>query len=475
MKSETHQIEFLLLFGLLLIAILPSILVLVELLTGDVIFSFQGAVLQFIYQHLIIVKLFYLALFILRDVEHNRLKTRSASHDTTKTFIAAFVTSTLFVFSSLIPFMFYLDLFFVLGLTISIDMFVRSLGKKSEFKLGVDKKKVRKGVAIETNEGFFNIPQPTRGIIGIAGAGGGKSASLVYPIVRDALKNNYSIYCYDYKFPDLSSYIYTHLKKRGETHKFKAVNFDDLTRTHRINPLHPMYVKTNEAVAELCDTIARNLMDDHSSFWFSSLVLYLQAVLIFLRNYEHGKYCSLPHLVSICLDHRVENIVKMCQSDLESKDFIGAMFVAIDEGAGGQKAGVIGTVSTYLNKLNTKSIFYVLTGNEVDLVLNYDKKTADPTHNRILCVGNTSEIQGAIKPVIALITQCSIRVNNVEQKTERERKGRMHYVLLMDEFPTLQLLDIEQLPATGRSRKIVTFFACSRLEPNCSRLWQRQV
>jgi len=459
---------------------MPSVLSISTFITG---ISYTQpmfvAFLNFIAKHLVVIKTLYLGLFILRDVEHNKLNKAIVNHNRKTILIVAIVSTILFLFSSLIYYLYFLDLLFLLVLTVSINMFIRSLGQKSKYKLGVDKQASNEGVSIATNKGFFNIPQPTRGIIGIAGAGGGKTASLVRPLIRNSLEKHYSIFAYDYKFPDISGYLYTHLKRRGELHKFKCINFDDLTRTHRVNPVHPRYIQSKEAVAELCDTIGRNLMDDHSSFWFSSLVLYLQAVLVYLRNRRLREvkacngdkekiarltnYCTLPYLISICLDERVENIVAMCQSDFESKDLIGAMFVAIEEGAGGQKAGVIGTVCTYINKLNTKSIFFVLSGDEVDLVLNYDKETKDPTHNRILCVGNTSEIQSAIKPVIALITQCSIRVNNVEQKNEDERNGRMHYVLLIDEFPTLQLLDIEQLPATGRSRKIITFLLAQDL------------
>lgn len=460
--STSYQTEFALLFFLLVVSVLPSSVNLAEFITGKSLLEGWRFILVNIFDYLIIIKLIYTTLFILRDVEHNKLVKNKPTTSKRTTLIVALISFFLFVFSSKMSYLYFLDLPLLMTFTVSSDMFIRSLSGKKEEKLGVDKKKMDKGVAIQTQGGFFNIPQPTRGILGVAGAGGGKTASLVRPIIRDALENNYSILCYDYKFPDLSSYIYTHLEKRKETNKFKCINFDDLKRTHRINPLHPVYVESNEAVAELCDTIARNLMDDHSSFWFSSLVLYMQAVLIYLRN-EKPEFCTLPHLVSICLDERVENIVKMCQQNIESRDFIGAMFVAIEEGAGGQKAGVIGTVATYLNKLNTRSIFFVLTGNEADLVLNYDKQTGNPKDNRILCIGNTSEIQGAIKPVIALIIQCSIRVNNVEQKNEHERKGRIHYVLLMDEFPTLQLLDIEQLPATGRSRKIITFLLAQDL------------
>ena len=119
---------------------------------------------------------------------------------------------------------------------------------------------------------------------------------------------------------------------------------------------------------------------------------------------------------------------------------------AIKNESSRQISGVVSTLQTNLAKLNTPDIFWVLSGNDIDLDIN------NPLNPKFVCIGNESTLSETNSPAISLILAVALKQMNQPDK----RKS----IVLVDELPTLYINKLEQTPATARSNKVATVLAC---------------
>ena len=125
---------------------------------------------------------------------------------------------------------------------------------------------------------------------------------------------------------------------------------------------------------------------------------------------------------------------------------IAPILTAYANGADNQLAGVLSSLQVSLSKINTDEIYYLLTDSDFSLELN------NPDSKGILVIGNEPTLANTFSPIIGLIlTSASKQLN---------RQGKEKSVFMIDEFPTVYIPNIEQLPATARSNKVATILAC---------------
>ncbi len=300
----------------------------------------------------------------------------------------------------------------------------------------------------KTGNGYINVLNPFQGILIVGAAGSGKTFSLIEEIIRQALTKGYTGFIYDYKYPDLSNFVYSCINsfKRSDLNYYH-INFSDITRTHRINPLHPNNLPVSAFAAEYAGVILKNLKKEwvtHADFWADNAIAYLKAIIWYLRKHA-PELCSLPHVICLCLyDYSV--ILNLLGRDQECKAMISSLMTAFYENAGAQVAGCISSLQTPIDRLNNPLIFWVLSGNDCDLDLN------NPAHPAILTIGNNPQLSATISPVISLVA--SVIMNKMNQK------NKLKSIFLLDEAPTLYIPDLKNLPNTGRSNKICTVYCC---------------
>src|SRR5690606_20224740 len=84
---------------------------------------------------------------------------------------------------------------------------------------------------------------------------------------------------------------------------FYSLNFDDLNRTHRCNPLDPGAMTDISDAAESARTILLGLNREwirrQGDFFVESAINLLTAVIWYLRCYNKGEYCTLPHVIEL--------------------------------------------------------------------------------------------------------------------------------------------------------------------------------
>ena len=113
------------------------------------------------------------------------------------------------------------------------------------------------------NRGWINVVNPFRASIVLGTPGSGKSYAVVNNFIKQQIEKGYSMYVYDFKFPDLSMIAYNHLLNHPEGYKVKpqfyVINFDDPRRSHRCNPIHPDFMTDISDAYESAYTIMLNL------------------------------------------------------------------------------------------------------------------------------------------------------------------------------------------------------------------------
>ena len=113
------------------------------------------------------------------------------------------------------------------------------------------------------NNGFVNIVNIFRACMVIGTPGSGKSYAIVNSYIRQLIAKGFAIYIYDYKFDDLSTIAYNSLLKNMDKYEIKprfyVINFDDLRRSHRCNPINPEFMTDISDAYEASYTIMLNL------------------------------------------------------------------------------------------------------------------------------------------------------------------------------------------------------------------------
>ncbi|EPR74673.1 putative mobilization protein [Winogradskyella psychrotolerans RS-3] len=109
-----------------------------------------------------------------------------------------------------------------------------------------------------------------------------------------------------------------------------------------------------------------------------------------------------------------------------------------------QTAGVKSTLANALKKISTQRIFMILSADDVPLNIN---KQEQPL---VISVVNTPKYETAYSPIIATIVHTITKQMSVRNSNPS--------FLLMEEAPTIRLLNMHRIPATLRSYDIATIY-----------------
>lgn len=295
-----------------------------------------------------------------------------------------------------------------------------------------------------TDNRFLNIPNPFRGIFMMAGSGSGKSVIAEW-VIKQAAEKRYCGIIYDYKFPTLTDFAYTHYKDQDDI-DFKIINFTDLSRTNRINPIKPSYISHNSFAAVCSQALISNLAPEtieNKDYWIRSSACIVTAVMIYLRN-NHPAFCTIPHIMHIILGHKYSDVIKLIETDYDASMYMRTVLTAYESKAEGQLSGVFGTLQSILPTVTTPEACYVLSGDDFGLDLNdVDKPVC-------LCLGTQHKLNSVISPLLSLVVTMSLNRMNEPDK--------QHAIVLLDEAPQMYIPNLADIPATGRSNKICVFY-----------------
>jgi len=292
--------------------------------------------------------------------------------------------------------------------------------------------------------GTLKLKNIRRGISIIGSAGSGKTESVVYGLLQHFQKHGFCGVIHDYKHFEITELAYPLFHEQGIP--FHIVSFDIIHK--RVNPIAPRYLPDEESVNEVSRVLLENLLEQResvaqgSSKFFNDAVEGLLGGLIWMLRTHHPKYCTLPHLIAVYQLLEPEHLIQWLSQDLVAKAMADAFIAGKDSER--QTAGVLSTLANALKKISTQRIFMALSADEVDLDIN------NPEHPAILSIVNHPKFETAYSPIIATILHTVIK--------QMSLRGQRHSFVLMEEAPTIRLLNMHRIPATLRSYDITTVY-----------------
>ncbi len=313
---------------------------------------------------------------------------------------------------------------------------------ENEYSINLPAKYLLKG---KERASWINIINPFRGTLVGGSPGSGKSYFVIRHIITQHIRKGFAMLIYDFKYDDLSRIAYNALRQHGGR-SFYVINFEKVM--HRSNPLEP------ETMVDITDAIesARTIMlglnrewiKKQGDFFVESPINFVTALIWFLRKYEGGKYCTLPHVIELSLvDYK--DLFAVLTTEPEIEVLINPFISAWKNEAYEQLEGQIASAKISLARLSSPQLYYVLSGNDFSLDIN------NPNDPKIVCLANNppkSQVYGAV---------LSLYVNRINKLVNRKYQQKCS--LIFDEFPTIYFNGIDNLIATARSNKVAVTLA----------------
>lgn len=299
---------------------------------------------------------------------------------------------------------------------------------------------------------WINITNPFRGLLVMGSPGSGKSYFIIQHIIKQHIQKGYSMFVYDFKFDDLTKIAYNQYLLNKHRYpvapEFYVINFDDLSRSHRCNPLDVSTMVDITDAAESSRTIMLGLNQEWikkgGDFFVESPINFVTALIWFLCKYKKGKYCTLAHVIELAqVDY--EKLFSVLRAEPEIEVLVNPFITAFLNNANEQLEGQIASAKISLSKLSSPQLYHVLSGNDFTLDIN------NPEKPKIVCMGNNPQKTQTYGAVLSLYITAITRLIN--------KKNRIKSSLIFDEFPTIYFNGMDNLIATARSNKVATTLA----------------
>lgn len=296
---------------------------------------------------------------------------------------------------------------------------------------------------------WINFINPFRGLLVLGSPGSGKSYFVIRHVITQHIQKGFSMFVYDFKFDDLTRITYnTWLKNKDKYSvppEFYVINFDDLSRSHRCNPLDPAGMLDITDAAEAARTILMGLNREwikrQGDFFVESPINFLTAIIWFLRKYQDGAFCTLPHVVEL-MQVEQDKLFTVLRTEPEIQAMINPFVSAFINDATQQLEGQIASAQISMARLSSPALYYILSGNDFTLDIN------NPDSPKIVCMGNNPQKLLTYGAVLSLYVTRLIKLVN--------KKDRLKSSLVFDEFPTIYINHMDSLIATARSNKVST-------------------
>ena len=296
-------------------------------------------------------------------------------------------------------------------------------------------------------DGWINLVNPFRATMVLGTPGSGKSYAIINQYIKQTIEKGYSLFLYDFKYPDLSEIAYNHLLAHLDGYKVKPkfyiINFDDPRRSHRCNPINASFMSDIADAYEASYTIMLNLnrswISKQGDFFVESPIILFASIIWYLKIYQNGKFCTFPHAIEF-LNRRYEDIFPILTSYPELENYLSPFMDAWLGGAAEQLMGQIASAKIPLSRMISPQLYWVMSDSEFTLDIN------NPEEPKILCVGNNPDRQNIYGAALGLYNSRIVKLIN--------KKGMLKSSVIIDELPTIYFKGLDNLIATARSNKV---------------------
>ncbi|WP_236636834.1 type IV secretory system conjugative DNA transfer family protein [Sinomicrobium soli] len=292
--------------------------------------------------------------------------------------------------------------------------------------------------------GSLTLHNIRRGVSIIGAAGSGKTESVVYKLLQHLGEHSFCGVMHDYKHFELTEIAYPLFQRANIP--FYIVSPDQIY--FRVNPIAPRYLEQEESVNEVSRVLLENLLEMKdssavgSSRFFNDAVEGLIAGMIWKLRTDYPQYCTLPHVIALYQYLDTEELADFLSSNRTSHAMADAFISGIDSER--QTAAVKSTLANAFKKIATRRLFTLLSADEVPLDINHED------HPAVVSLVNNPLFETSYAPVLATIMHTMTKQMSV--------RSRLPSFVLMEEAPTIRLLNMHRIPATLRSFDITTLY-----------------
>jgi TraM recognition site of TraD and TraG len=303
---------------------------------------------------------------------------------------------------------------------------------------------------------WINLVNPRRGIIILGSPGSGKSRFIIEPLLAQCMEKGHTLFVYDFKYDSLSRLTWQLFKYYRDRYPpatvFYSINFSDISRSYRCNVLEPSTLRhVSDAIGAsrtIMLSINRTWAQQEGKFFVESPINVLAAIIWYLRNYEKGKYCTLPHAIEL-LQAPYDKLLTLLQTEPEIRALIQPFVDAYRNKSFEMLDGQMASAKIPLARLASPEVYYILTGNDLTLDLN------NPDKPKILCLGGDPTRREALSPILSLYIDQISRLCNTPD--------RLPFALICDEFATVRATNVLTTFATARSNNVIPILAVQDL------------
>lgn len=313
---------------------------------------------------------------------------------------------------------------------------------ENEFSVNIPARYRYKG---KYRKSWLNFVNPARHTLICASPGGGKTFYLVRHFLTQFISKGATLFVYDFKFDDLTRITYNTFLKNKAAYKvtpgFYVINFDDLSLTHRCNPLEPSTMNDITDASEAARTILLGLNRDwikkSGEFFTESAINFVTACMWYLRKYKDGIYCTLPHIIEL-MQAPYDDLFPILGTEVaeEVEALVDPFISAYINRALEQLEGQVASAKIAMARLASPQLYYVLSGDDFTLDIN------NPDEPKIVCCGNNPnkvQIYGAVLSLF--VTRVSRIIT---------RRGGLKSAIVADELPTIFWNGLLHLAAIAR-------------------------
>ena len=292
-------------------------------------------------------------------------------------------------------------------------------------------------------DGWINLVNPFRATMVLGTPGSGKSYAIINQYIKQTIEKGYSLFLYDFKYPNLSEIAYNHLLAHLDGYKVKpkfyVINFDNPRESHRCNPIHPDFMTDISDAYESAYTIMLNLnrtwISKQGDFFVESPIILLASIIWYLKIYKNGRYCTFPHAIEF-LNRKYADIFPILTSYPELENYLSPFMDAWESSAVEQLQGQIASAKIPLSRMISPALYWVMTADDFTLDIN------NPEEPKVLVVGNNPDRQGIYGAALGLYNSRIVKLIN--------KKKRLKSAVIIDELPTIYMRGLDNLIATAR-------------------------
>ncbi|TAN00425.1 MAG: conjugal transfer protein TraG [Chitinophagaceae bacterium] len=301
----------------------------------------------------------------------------------------------------------------------------------------------------KVRDSWINFVNARRSILLMGSQGSGKTYFVINHFIRQLMSKGMALFIFDQKFPELTNLTYNlYLKYKNKYPpgtKFCCLNFKNLSLSGRCNPIHPGTLFTLTSAIDAGRTLLLSMNKTWASrqgeFFVESPINLLAAVIWFLKKYNEGMYCTLPHAIEL-IQLPYEELFTILRTETEIATLINPFVQFFMDQEMETLSNQMASVKIPLGRLSGPDLYYILSGNDFNLDMN------NPEHPVILCLGNNPQAQDALAPVMSLyIDRLNILIN---------QQGKYRLAQVLDEFASIRSIQVLKTISTGRSNDIIT-------------------